>query len=90
MIKTIKGDVFANLDPERDTVIAHGCNTEGVMGAGIALYIYIKTKYPKAYEDYKRHHTLYGLNLCGGDPEVLMEIFEFAFRVVDASLYIKD
>jgi len=41
MIKTIKGDVFANLDPERDTVIAHGCNTEGVMGAGIALYIYI-------------------------------------------------
>jgi len=40
MIKTIKGDVFANLDPERDTVIAHGCNTEGVMGAGIALYIY--------------------------------------------------
>jgi len=56
----------------------------------VLLYIYIKTKYPKAYEDYKRHHTLYGLNLCGGDPEVLMEIFEFAFRVVDASLYIKD
>lgn len=33
-------------------VIVHGCNTKGVMGAGVAKAI--KEKYPECYEKYKR------------------------------------
>ena len=45
----IKGDVFADIT--KPTIIAHGCNTRGVMGAGIALTI--KNKFPGAYKKYR-------------------------------------
>lgn len=35
-----------------EIAIAHGCNTRGMMGAGVARLI--KDKYPDAYADYKR------------------------------------
>jgi len=37
----------------RDGIIVHGCNSRGVMGAGIARAI--KVKWPKAFESYKKH-----------------------------------
>ena len=47
MIKYIKGDLFeADVD-----AFAHGCNTGGKMGAGIAREF--KRKFPQMYKDYK-------------------------------------
>ncbi|AWN04045.1 phosphatase [Rhodococcus phage Peregrin] len=46
MIREFKGDVFESGAP----VIAHGCNTVGVMGAGIAKEI--RKRYPEMHEMY--------------------------------------
>ena len=48
MITYKKGNLLAT----EDSVIIHGCNARGVMGAGVALQI--KLKYPKAFTDYER------------------------------------
>lgn len=45
----VYGDVFDKI--EVPTIIAHGCNTRGVMGSGIALTI--KNKFPGAYRKYR-------------------------------------
>lgn len=42
-----KGDVLAS----DEQVIAHGCNSRGVMGAGLARAV--RDKYPEVYEDYR-------------------------------------
>jgi O-acetyl-ADP-ribose deacetylase (regulator of RNase III) len=47
MINYINGDLFATID----TIIAHGCNSMGVMGSGVAKTV--KEKYPEAYEKYR-------------------------------------
>lgn len=47
MIKVHKGNV---LEEVNYGVIVHGCNTQGVMGGGIALQI--RQKWPKVYEGY--------------------------------------
>jgi len=41
--------------------IVHGCNAQGVMGAGVALAV--KRKYPGAYNDYVRIHQYHRLVL---------------------------
>lgn len=41
-----KGDLFSTTD----SIIAHGCNNQGVMGAGVAKII--ATRWPKAFNDY--------------------------------------
>ena len=46
MIRYEKGDVLTT----NDDIIIHGCNSAGVMGAGVALAI--KRKYPKAEIDH--------------------------------------
>lgn len=45
--------------PER--FILHGCNAQGVMGSGVAKLI--RAKYPKAYDDYRKHFEKTGLVL---------------------------
>jgi O-acetyl-ADP-ribose deacetylase (regulator of RNase III) len=47
MVRYIKGDLFES----RADALAHGCNTLGKMGAGIAREF--KKRYPKMYKDYK-------------------------------------
>ena len=46
MLNYIRGGLLST----PDKLIAHGCNTMGVMGAGVALAI--KEKYPWAFETY--------------------------------------
>lgn len=46
MITYKKGDLLLTTDK----IIVHGCNCQGVMGAGVAKQI--KEKYPKAFLDY--------------------------------------
>jgi O-acetyl-ADP-ribose deacetylase (regulator of RNase III) len=48
--------------------IVHGCNAEGVMGAGVARLI--KEKYPKCYSEYKTHSIENGLKLGTNVPYV--------------------
>lgn len=45
-IKYVKGDVTE----AKETIIAHGCNAQGVMGSGVAAII--RKKFPEAYEMY--------------------------------------
>lgn len=52
-----------NLLDVQSGIIAHGCNTLGVMGAGVALAV--KNKYPKVFEYYEA--------LCmTSDPDTLI------------------
>ena len=56
-IEIIKGDAL-----ELATgVLVHGCNTEGVMGSGIARGV--KTRYPNVYDVYKQAQRENGLKL---------------------------
>ena len=50
-----KGDLLK----ASESIIAHGCNCQGVMGAGVAKQI--KNKYPKAYKKYKEYTPDNGL-----------------------------
>ena len=56
-IKYVKGDLLEA--PEQVTL--HGCNSLGVMGAGVAKLI--REKWPKAYQDYRDSYDSYGLPL---------------------------
>lgn len=44
-----------------EKIIAHGCNTKGVMGAGVAKLI--KVNFPEAYRYYIKEHNNNGLKL---------------------------
>lgn len=57
MINTIKGDILQL----KEGILVHGCNSLGVMGAGIALKI--KQVYPLAYEAYRQQYEVMGLGL---------------------------
>lgn len=48
MITYIKGDLFQDKHP----IIAHGCNSMGVMGSGVAKIV--KEKWPEAFKLYNR------------------------------------
>jgi O-acetyl-ADP-ribose deacetylase (regulator of RNase III) len=49
-IQFISGDLFANRFNAR--ALAHGCNCQGSMGAGIAVGF--RERYPQMYEEYRR------------------------------------
>lgn len=44
-----------------DRIIAHGCNSKGVMGSGFALEI--RNRFPEAYLTYVREHKIKPLEL---------------------------
>lgn len=56
-LQYLNGDLLAAREP----MIAHGCNARGVMGAGIAAAI--KTRFPAAFQAYRLHHEMAGLQL---------------------------
>ena len=49
-IQYIAGDLFAN--EQHAQALAHGCNCQGSMGAGIAVGF--RQRYPAMYEEYRR------------------------------------
>jgi O-acetyl-ADP-ribose deacetylase (regulator of RNase III) len=57
-IQTHTGDLLAGVSTG---IIVHGCNAEGVMGAGFALFL--KRRYPKAFEAYREAYEQCGLVL---------------------------
>jgi len=56
-VTTIKGNLF---DAPRGLII-HGCNAQGVMGSGVAVYV--REKYPQAYKVYRNAHDCGALKL---------------------------
>jgi len=56
----VKGD----LTQATESMIAHGCNAQGVMGSGVAKAI--RVSFPHAYECYRRQYEEYG-RLAIGD-----------------------
>lgn len=50
MLLMVTGDMFAGL--EDGDAIAHGCNCQGVMGAGVAGIV--SKRWPIMYEEYRR------------------------------------
>ena len=63
MVKYKKGDLLEA--PE--TIIAHGCNSSGGFGSGVAGQI--AKKYPQAREAYLRNFNQFGLEL--GDMQIV-------------------
>jgi O-acetyl-ADP-ribose deacetylase (regulator of RNase III) len=49
-IQYVSGDLFANRHNAQ--ALAHGCNCQGSMGAGIAVGF--RARYPEMYEEYRR------------------------------------
>ena len=49
-IEFVSGDLFANLHNAQ--ALAHGCNCQGSMGAGVAKGF--RERYPAMYEEYRR------------------------------------
>ena len=49
-IRYVAGDLFAN--EHQAQALAHGCNCQGVMGAGIAVGF--RERYPAMYAEYRR------------------------------------
>jgi len=47
-MKTIKADILSNIDPNKLTIILHGCNCFHTMGAGIAKYL--ANKFPEVLQ----------------------------------------
>lgn len=50
MIEYISGDMFENL--QEGDAIAHGCNCQGIMGAGVAGIV--SARWPEMYTEYRR------------------------------------
>lgn len=48
-MKIINGDILKDLNPNKKTIILHGCNCFCTMGAGIAKYL--KVKFPQIYQE---------------------------------------
>lgn len=61
MVEVIIGDLFDTKYANTRRVIAHGCNSQGVMGSGVALSI--KKLYPYAFSDYVDAHKTRPLKL---------------------------
>jgi O-acetyl-ADP-ribose deacetylase (regulator of RNase III) len=76
MIKYITGNLITLAENEEIDVLVHGCNTNKIMGAGIAKQI--KTKWPKAH--------LMDLNSKLSVEEKLNG--QFTYVVIDAKLII--
>lgn len=47
------------IENAQETIIAHGCNSMGVMGSGVARIV--KEKWPRAFKDYRNEYEKNGL-----------------------------
>lgn len=67
-MNTIKGDIFKLVQP--GDMLIHGCNCQGVMGAGVAAVI--AAKFPKVYDEYSRSDLYPGSVLPVLDKNILV------------------
>ena len=62
-VEYISGDLFANRVGAQ--ALAHGCNCQGSMGAGVAVGF--RQRYPEMYEEYRRRCKATPRELSPGD-----------------------
>lgn len=87
MITEHNGDIF--LDIRKPTVIMHGCNMQGVMGAGIARMV--KNLFPAMYYEYhnickENKATLGGVYLRHANNNIYIANAFTQFKFGDANL----
>jgi O-acetyl-ADP-ribose deacetylase (regulator of RNase III) len=70
-VEYVSGDLFKNR--HRAQALAHGCNCQGSMGAGIAVGF--RERYPEMYEEYRRR--------CKADPREFNPGDVFFWRAED-------
>jgi len=77
MINTIEGNVLA----VPKGIIVHGCNCQGVMGAGVALQI--KNIYPAAYKVYRDKYESRSNPKPGDGLQMGLQLGEITFAEVE-------
>lgn len=85
-MKIIEGDLLSNTSG----ILVHGCNCQGVMGAGVAGLL--RAKYPGVFERYVERHRRQGLVL--GDAQFVHSV-DTSGRLIrdgflEASAYSRD
>lgn len=60
-LEIIVGDMFTETLGKDNIIICHGCNSQGVMGSGVAKIV--RDLYPYAYLSYKQVERRHGLSL---------------------------
>ena len=70
-VQYVSGDLFVN--DHQAEALAHGCNCQGSMGAGIAVGF--RERYPEMYEEYRRR--------CKADPREFNPGDVFFWRAKD-------
>jgi O-acetyl-ADP-ribose deacetylase (regulator of RNase III) len=80
-IEYVKGDLLAS----RESVIAHGCNAQGVMGSGIAKSI--RDMYPTAYSDYRAVYEAQGNKLHLGQIVTTRTLERTILNIISQEYY---
>lgn len=80
-IEYVKGDLLAS----RESVIAHGCNAQGVMGSGIAKAI--RDMYPTAYSDYRSTYEAQGKKLHLGQVVTTRTLERTILNIISQEYY---
>lgn len=80
-IEYVKGDLIAS----RESVIAHGCNAQGVMRSGVAKAI--RAAYPLAFDDYINKYMANGRRLELGDVIVTRTLERTILNIVSQEYY---
>lgn len=65
-------------------IIVHGCNSHGVMGAGIAMEV--KRRFPNAFQVYRQEYETEGLNL-GGITYSQVDQYKFIINAITQGNY---
>jgi O-acetyl-ADP-ribose deacetylase (regulator of RNase III) len=66
MLQEKVGDIFSHTDELVNGIFMHGCNAQGVMGAGVAALV--RDKFPEAYNSYVKYcydHSANNFNPLG-------------------------
>ena len=77
----VVGDLLAS----RETVIAHGCNAQGVMASGIAKAI--REEYPTTYDDYRAVYEKQGNKLHVGQIVVTRTLERTILNIISQDTY---
>jgi O-acetyl-ADP-ribose deacetylase (regulator of RNase III) len=83
-ITYIEGDLLAS----DESVIAHGCNAQGVMKSGIAKSI--REMYPTAYDDYRGTYESQGRKLHLGQVIVTRTVERTILNIISQQYYGRD
>lgn len=78
--------ITGRLEDTDCTIIAHGCNAQGVMGSGVARAL--RDKWPQVYTDYREEYKNYGLAL--GDVITTEVDFKYICSVITQEFYGRD